>query len=127
MNEFEKAFGFYPEPFRIDAGSIRIRPLPEHGERVDTILARDQVDRGWNYAPRGQVGNVTSADFRERPLNARVFPLPKTHVINHATAIRTRRCDITTRMPRRYASSDGREPLSCNAVQNRTGLAPIDL
>ena len=87
MNEIEKAFGFYPEPLRIDAGSIRIWPLPVHRELVDTVLARDGVDKGWVYAPRGQVGDVTSGDIRDRPFNARVFRLPNTHVINHATAM----------------------------------------
>ena len=44
------------------------------------------VDSGWVYAPRQEVKDFVSGGVRDQPFNARVFGLPKTHVIEHAAA-----------------------------------------
>ena len=66
----KKQFGFYPEPLQIEAGPIRVYPLPDHDNIVETAFSSNEVTTGWIYAP----------------IASRVFPLPKTHVIEHARA-----------------------------------------
>ena len=86
MGKTSKAFGFYPEPLRIDAGPIRIDPLPQLDEVVREVLAGDQVEDGWIYAPLQGVRDLMTGQIRQRPYNARVFGLPQTHTIEHAGA-----------------------------------------
>lgn len=81
MSKTRKAFGFYPEPLRIDVGSIRIDSLPELDEVVRRVLSGDDVENGWIYASPQGVPDWRSGQVRERPYSARVFgsflPLPQ--------------------------------------------------
>ena len=86
MGKTSKAFGFYPEPLRLDAGPIRIEPLPQLDEVVRGVLASDQVEDGWIYAPPQGVRDLMSGQIRHQPYSARVFGLPQTHMIEHAGA-----------------------------------------
>ena len=86
MSKTSKAFGFYPESLRIDAGAIQIDPLPPIDEVVRGVLAGDQVEDGWIYAPPQGVRDLMSGQIRQRPYSARVFGLPQTHMIEHAGA-----------------------------------------
>ena len=86
MNKTKKAFGFYPEPLRIDAGPIRIEPVPQLDEVAGRVLSGDDVENGWIYAPPQGVRELLSRQIRERPYSARVFCLPQTHTIEHASA-----------------------------------------
>ena len=81
-----KAFGFYPESLRIEAGPIRVEPLPELEEVAGRVLSGDEVESGWIYAPPQGVRDLMSGQVRERPYSARVFGLPQTHTIEHAGA-----------------------------------------
>ena len=86
MSKTRKAFGFCPDSLRIDAGPIRIEPLPQLDEVARRVLAGDEVDNGWIYAPPQGVRDLVSGQARERPYSARVFGLPQTHTIEHAGA-----------------------------------------
>ena len=86
MSKTSKAFGFYPEPLRIDAGPIRIDPLPQFEEVAREVVAGAQVEDDWIYALPQGVRDLMSGQIRQRPYNARVFGLPKTHTIEHAGA-----------------------------------------
>ena len=86
MSKTRKAFGFYPEPLRIDAGPICVEPLPQLDEVAGRVLSGDEVESGWIYAPAHGVRDVMSGQVRERPYSARVFGLPQTHTIEHAGA-----------------------------------------
>lgn len=81
-----KTFGFCPEHLRIDAGPIRVRPLPEFQTVVDDSPTWEDVESGWIYAPPQGVQDVLTGKVRELPYSARVFGLPKTHVITHERA-----------------------------------------
>lgn len=70
MKKLEKAFGFYPEHLRICAGDITISPLPEFHSIVTSMSDREDIENDWIYAPP----------------HSRVFGLPETHLIEHATA-----------------------------------------
>ena len=84
MSNLKKTFGFYPEPLQIDAGPIRVRPLAKFDSIVESLLACDEISDGWIYAPPQKVTDFMSGEIRTRPYSARVFGLPKTHVIEHA-------------------------------------------
>ena len=87
MTKLKKEFGFYPEPIRIDAGPVRVRPLPEHAVIVDRVLACDWIQNDWMYARPAQVRGLISNEVRTRPYSSRVFRLPYTHTIEHATSV----------------------------------------
>ena len=86
MNRIDTAFGFFPKHLQVATGPIRIRPLPEFDEHVQTLLSSDTVDNGWIYAGPQQTRDFVSGEIRKRPYNARVFRLPKTHMFEHAKA-----------------------------------------
>ena len=86
MSKTSKAFGFYPESLRIDAGPIRIEPLPQLDDVVRGVRTSDEVEDGWIYAPPQGVRDLMSGQIRQRPYSARVFGLPQTHTIEHAHA-----------------------------------------
>ncbi len=81
-----KEFGFYPEPIEIDTKPIKVRPLREHETIVKQVLGCDRVHDGWMYAPLQGVQTLGSDHVAERPYSARVFDLPKTHIIEYANA-----------------------------------------
>lgn len=78
-----KEFGFYPDPIEIDTKLIKIRPLPEHETIVRQVLACERVHDGWIYAPMQGAQTLGSDHIIERPYSARVFDLPKTHIVEH--------------------------------------------
>ena len=86
MSKIVKAFAFYPEPLRVDTGSIRIRPLPELDEVVEGVLSSDQVENDWIYVSLQQTRDFMSGQIREKPFSARLFGLGKTHRFEHAAA-----------------------------------------
>ena len=81
-----KKFGFYPERLQSNAGPIKVRPLPEFQATVDDSSTWEEVESGWIYAPPQGVRDFLTGKVRELPYSARVFGLPKTHVIKHKHA-----------------------------------------
>ena len=81
-----KRSGFYPEPLRIDAGPVSIRPLANLEAIVESVFAADEVEDGWIYAQPQQTRDVMSGEVRTVPYSALVFGLSRTHVIEHAAA-----------------------------------------
>ena len=79
----KKKFGFYPSHLEIDAGPVKVRSLPELGTVVDSVLASNEVENGWIYAPLQPVQEFMSGEIRTYPYSARVFGLAKTHTIEH--------------------------------------------
>lgn len=86
MRKIEQAFGFHPEPLRVDTGTVGIRPLPDLEKVVEDVLASAQVDDDWIYVPPQRTRNFMSGKIRERPFSARVFGLPRTHTLELGTA-----------------------------------------
>ena len=62
MSKTRKVFGFYPERLRIDAGPIRVEPLPQLHEVAGRALSGDGVESGWIYAPAQEVRDL-NPDF----------------------------------------------------------------
>ena len=82
-----KEFGFCPDPIEIDIGPVKVRPLRDHATIVERVLACDRIHKDWIYAPPEKTGSSGSIQGRLLPYSSRVFPLPKTHSIEHATAM----------------------------------------
>ena len=82
----QKIFGFYPEPFQLNAGSVTITPLPEFEQSIADTLASDHIEKDWIYAPPQQTREFGSGEVRDCPYSARVFGLSKTHLIEHTAA-----------------------------------------
>ena len=81
-----KEFGFYPCSLHIKAGPVTISPLPDLERIANDVLASDDIEKNWIYAPPQQVHHFMSGEVRERPYTTRVFGLPETHLIEHAAA-----------------------------------------
>lgn len=81
-----KEFGFCPEHLQVDAEGIQVRPLPGLPAIVDDLSTWEDVENGWIYAPLKRKRGFVSGQVRELPYSARVFGLPKTHVIEHEQA-----------------------------------------
>jgi len=84
MPALKKTLGFYPEPLSLRAGPISVHPLPEFDTVVEDVQAWEDLDKGWIYPPRLQ--SLKAGASRELPYRTRVFPLPKTHLIEHKDA-----------------------------------------
>ena len=63
-------FGFHPNPLEIDVREVGvdIRALPNHEKDVAELRGSTRIEKDWYYAPASK---------------ARVFALPKTHMITH--------------------------------------------
>ena len=81
-------FGFYPHPLEVDAGPVRIRTLPNLDAIVRAVVASEEVEDDWKYAPPRRVQDFISGEIRTSPYSKRVFELPRTHTIEHAAADR---------------------------------------
>ncbi|MFC3784694.1 hypothetical protein GGR90_003063 [Sphingopyxis italica] len=78
-------FGYYPRPLDLTVGPVSIATRDGLEERVKDVEKDEWREGKWIYAPLQPVthlGGGTSI----RPYPARVFGLPKTHDILHATA-----------------------------------------
>lgn len=81
-----KEFGFCPEPIEIKVGPMTIRPFQDHDTIVGRVFASDRIHKDWIYAPPEGVGHAGPGRVHALPYSSRVFDLPKTHTIEHATA-----------------------------------------
>ena len=78
-------FGYFPEPLEISSGPITVRQLANLALIVADVEGGDQVEQGWIYAPPQLVHDL-GGHVRKRPYSARIFGLPKTHAITHASS-----------------------------------------
>jgi hypothetical protein len=78
-------FGWYPDPLDFTIGAITVATLPGLDETADGVRADSGVEGDWIYAPPQEV-HVMGHGVQERPYASRIFGLPKTHSLAHATA-----------------------------------------
>ena len=71
MGTMKKEFGFYPEPLRLDAGSVKVRTLPNFRSIVDSVGEYGEVEDGWIYAPPSRVRGLASGEVRTRSYSRR--------------------------------------------------------
>ena len=82
--EFE--FGYYPDPIEITKGQISISTLPNLKKTREDIEKDANVRDGWIYPGNAKTHLFPSGEIRIEPYSNRVFGLPKTHLIKHASA-----------------------------------------
>ncbi len=78
------SFGYFPQPLNLQTGPVTIAPLADLAQSVAAIESNEGVDGDWIYAPLQQVRHM-GGGTAQRPYAARVFGLPQTHVIEHAS------------------------------------------
>ena len=86
MSTEKMEFGFYPHPLEVDVGPVRIRTLPNLDAIVGAVVASEDVEDDWKYAPPRRVQDFISGEIRTSPYSRRVFKLSRTHTIEHAAA-----------------------------------------
>jgi hypothetical protein len=87
--------GWYPEALDLNVGDIAVTPLPDWEASVAVIKNCDGVSAGWVYAPPQEV-IVMGQGCSRRPYPSRVFGLPKTHHLSHASADCAEHLDFLT-------------------------------
>jgi len=80
-------FGYYPEQCNLRNGDISLAGLPSLDESIELVEAEsDKIEGDWIYAgPKRELNFFTRAE-RTLPFPARVFGLPRTHVLAHDNA-----------------------------------------
>lgn len=74
-------FGYYPRPCDIASGRFSVQTLPDHESSVSAVVGDSNVFKDWFYPGALQHRDFMSGNVRSMPYNARVFALPKTHVV----------------------------------------------
>jgi hypothetical protein len=79
-------FGYLPEPQDFTEGDITVATLPRLDQTRKNINAHPSVDGAWLYAPSHELRDMFSGAVTKKPYPGRIFGLPKTHSLQHATA-----------------------------------------
>lgn len=79
-------FGYYPHPIDCEVGDIQVTTLPDLHEAVSDVATDEGVENGWIYAPIQCSDDLLSDALIRHPYSSRVFGLPKTHLLQHASA-----------------------------------------
>jgi hypothetical protein len=78
-------FGYLPEVHNFSVGEITVSTLPGWTAEKFAEIEKDIGVDGWIYAPPERVSGLFGKES-EMPYPSRVFGLPKTHSLAHATA-----------------------------------------
>ena len=78
-------FGFYPHKLDIIQGPVTISTLADLAKKESEIKEYLDVQNGWIYPGNAQTHRLEGGVSIE-PYPCRVFPLPKTHAIEHSSA-----------------------------------------
>ncbi len=79
-------FGYYPGAIDCQVGDIRVKTSPDLDQTVAQVSASAGIEKGWIYAPAACSRDLMTGADSEHPYSARVFGLPKTHVLEHSSA-----------------------------------------
>lgn len=77
----EVPFGYYAVPYDVTTPEFSIQTLPDHEATVAVITSHSDVSKDWIYSGAQQQRDFMSGVVRSMPYSARVFGLPKTHVL----------------------------------------------
>jgi hypothetical protein len=79
-------FGYYPKPLDFSVGDVSVATPPGLKDKTREVMESGLIDGDWCYAPPAQAQDFMSGKVRTLPYPSRVFSLPKTHVLTHATS-----------------------------------------
>ncbi|SFQ80547.1 hypothetical protein SAMN05421764_1432 [Donghicola eburneus] len=85
MPEGTAKFGFLTKPMSISTGEIHVEILDGASEIIQSIRNSERVHEGWYYAPPSGSRNMFNGEILEHPYPSRVFSLPFTHRLRHAS------------------------------------------
>jgi hypothetical protein len=85
MMQIAADFGFYPDRLSLKIGDISIDTRADLDEITSGFENWEGIEKDWIYAPPQQE-RTFGGIVRELPYRARVFGLPRTHTIAHASA-----------------------------------------
>jgi hypothetical protein len=74
-------FGYYPTSCDIETDRFSVQTLPDHENHVIDVTKRSNVLMDWIYPGAKQNRDFMSGNIRSMPYSARIFSLPKTHVL----------------------------------------------
>ncbi|MEQ8260488.1 MAG: hypothetical protein RH947_09330 [Alcanivorax sp.] len=80
-DELSVEFGYYPVGCNIGSDCFSIQVLPGLEESVAAVSEDAGVFRGWAYAGVQKDYDVMTGRVHDMPYNARIFGLPRTHVM----------------------------------------------
>lgn len=86
MQRHSVKFGFVPKPLKIDTGNISIRSVPGIEAKITDVKRSEEVEGDWIYSPAQQSRDFVSGVVKSKPYPARIFGLPKTHILTHQKA-----------------------------------------
>jgi hypothetical protein len=78
-------FGFYPHPFDKTLGELTIFTLEDLPGKVHAVADCGHIENDWLYAPPGRRQGL-GGGVKVLPYSARVFGLPHTHDLTHASS-----------------------------------------
>ncbi len=81
------SFGYLPRALDIQVGNVSVSTLDGLDETIRSVSTLSVVHQGWIYSPPARTKNFMTGTMHELPFPARVFGLPTTHLLSHATAI----------------------------------------
>ncbi len=74
-------FGYYPKPCDVATGRFSVQTLPNHASSVAIVTGDPNIFKDWIYPGAQEQWDFMSGNVHSMPYNARVFGLPKTHVL----------------------------------------------
>lgn len=80
-NWISAEFGYYPQMFNVTAERFSIQTLANFEEDVDLIKNDPNIQKDWIYPGPALKHDVISEEILDLPYTARIFSLPKTHVL----------------------------------------------
>lgn len=78
-------FGYYPKELEFTSGPVSVSTLPALAESREKVERDEDIRQNWIY-PGNAGTHLLGAGVRTEPYPERIFGLPRTHVIEHASA-----------------------------------------
>ena len=74
-------FGYYSKPYDTETRRFSVQTLPDYESTVIAVMGDSNTLKDWIYPGAQQHRDFMSGNVRSMPYSARVFGLPKTHVL----------------------------------------------
>jgi len=78
-------FGYCPDRLDFTVGDVTVSTLKDIEDSVKSVSECEQVEKDWLFAPGARTKDFMRGAVRTLPYSARIFGLPETHRIEHAT------------------------------------------
>lgn len=86
MTALSTEFGYLPQTLDVKCGPMSIATLARIEECIADVASCESVHDGWVFAPPQYHRDVFNQKTYQLPYASRIFGLPKTHLISHASS-----------------------------------------